>query len=455
MKKVPGPRQIPFVGNLLAVGSKPHEFFRTCAEKYGPIVRMRLEQHREIYLLSRPEDIKYVLTNSQRLFAKGYHRDRILSMVLGNGLLTSEADFWLRQRRLVQPAFHKHRIESYADTMTAYTGRLLEEWRDDQELDIHKEMMRVTMEIVAKTLFDIDLKEPRYQGSDQVGDALDQVLRGYVEQFTSVARMLLESLPIAIPLPGSKRLKDSVDRLDRLIYDIIEERSGEDRDRGDLLSMLIAAQDDDGSRMTPKQLRDEVMTLFLAGHETTANVMSWTFYLLAQHEDAARRLAAELDEKLQGRVPALSDLANLPYTRAVINESMRLYPPAWFISREPIEDVWIDGYCLPAGCEVAMSQWIMHRDAAHFPQPDRFLPERWSPEYEKSLPAYVYFPFGAGPRVCIGNSFAMMEASLILASIAQRFEFELDPEHAVIPEPSITLRPKNGIRVKAKSRRSS
>jgi len=451
-KKVPGPREIPLIGNLLEVGSKPHVFFKNCMEKYGPVVRIRLEKDRDTYILSRPQDIQFVLTNSQTLFAKGYHRDRILSMVLGNGLLTSEGDFWLRQRRLSQPAFHKHRIEKYADTMAQFTDRMLRKWNDGQVFDVHEEMMRLTMDIVAKTLFDIDLQEPQYQGSNHVGKALNQVFHEYVKQYTSITRMLLERMPFPIPVPGNKRLMESISQLDQAIYDIIGYREAEKRDRGDLLSMLIAAQDYDGRGMTPKQLRDEVMTIFLAGHETTANVLSWTIFMLAQHANAEMKLFAELEEVLQGRAPSLSDIPRLSYTKAIINESMRLYPPAWYISREPVEDVWIDGYCLPAGCEVAMSQWVMHRHAEYFYEPDSFIPDRWSPEFEKSLPSYVYFPFGAGPRVCIGTNFAMMEATLILASIYRMFHIELDRGHDVNPEPSITLRPKNGIRVHIKKR---
>ncbi|MGP7816633.1 cytochrome P450 [Niallia sp. 01092] len=451
-KTVPGPKEIPFIGNLLEVGSKPHEFFKTCVEKYGPVVRVRLEKDRDTYLLSRPQDIQYVLKNSQKLFAKGYHRDRILSMVLGNGLVTSEGDFWLRQRRLSQPAFHKHRIEKYADTMTHYASRMLRNWENGQMLDLHKEMMQCTMEIVAKTLFDIDLQEAEHQGSNQVGKALDQVFHEYVNQYTSITRMLLEMLPFSLPTPGNKRLKEGIRQLDQVIYEIIEHRKKENRDRGDLLSMLIAAQDDDGKGMTSTQLRDEVMTLFLAGHETTANVLSWTIYLLAQHADAEEKLVTELKNVLQGRLPSLSDIPHLPYTQAIINESMRLYPPVWFISREPLEDIWIDEYCLPAGCEVAVSQWVMHRHPDYFSKPDSFVPERWFREFEKSLPSYVYFPFGAGPRVCIGNNFAIMEATLLLASIMQMIHMELDHQHDVVPEPSITLRPKNGIRVRVEKR---
>jgi cytochrome P450 len=311
------------------------------------------------------------------------------------------------------------------------------------------------MEIVAKTLFDIDLQNSHHQGSNQVGQALDQVLHEYVNQYTNSFRMLLELLPFTLPTPGNKRLKENIKKMDQVIYKIIELRKKENRDQGDLLSMLIAAQDDEGKGMTPTQLRDELMTLFLAGYETTANVLSWSFYLLAQHADAEKKLVTELENVLQGKPPTLSDIPHLPYTRAIINESMRLYPPIWFIYRVALEDIWIDEYCLPAGSELALSQGVIHRHPQYFTKPDSFVPERWSPEFEKSLPPYVYFPFGAGPRVCIGNNFAMMKATLLLASVMQKFHIELDPQHDVVIEPSITLRPKNGIRVRVEKRNNS
>ncbi|PYI53809.1 cytochrome P450 [Paenibacillus flagellatus] len=449
---VPGPKPIPVLGNLLEMGANPLRFFETCARTYGPVVKLELEKGRDTYLLSRPEHVQFVLTNTQKLFVKGYQRDRILSLVLGNGLVTSEGSFWLRQRRLSQPAFHQHRIEGYAAVMSAYAQRMLAGWRKDEVRDVHADMMRCTMEIVGKTLFDVDLYDPG-EGSNEVAESMDRVFREYVKQYASVVRRLLETVPFPLPLPGNARLKRSVEKLDRIVYGIIERRREENRDRGDLLSMLLQARDDDGTGMTGEQLRDEAMTLFLAGHETTANVLSWTLYALARHPAAGEVLAAELDRVLEGREPAFADIPRLPYTQAVIKESMRLYPPVWFISREPVEDVSIDGYRLPAGCEVALSQWVMHRHPDHFADPQSFRPDRWSPSFEKSLPAYVYFPFGAGPRVCIGSGFAMTEATLLLASIAQTYRFEPADGREAVLEPSITLRPRYGIRLRAIRRR--
>ncbi|AEI43754.1 cytochrome P450 [Paenibacillus mucilaginosus] len=445
---VPGPRPVPLLGNLLSMGAEPHVFFAKCAEQYGPVVRIKIDPRRDTFLITRPQDIQHVLNQTQRYFAKGYHRDPILSRVLGNGLVTSEGSFWLRQRRLSQPAFHHHRIRSYADIMTAYAQRMLAAWEHEESRDIHADMMQCTMEIVAKTLFDVDLHAEDGR-SNPVGEALDAVFHEYVKQYTSVMRRLLDLLPVSVPVPGDKKLQESVEQLNRIILDIIDRRQAEGtEDRGDLLSMLLLARDEDGTGMTREQLRDEIMTLFLAGHETTANVLSWTLYLLAREPEAEGKLLKELDRVLGGQPPAFEHIPLLTYTQSVVKESMRLYPPVWLISREPIEDVEIGGYTLPAGCEISVCQWVMHRLPEYFEEPERFQPERWTPEFEKSLPAGVYIPFGAGPRVCIGNQFAMMEAVLLLASIGQRFRLTLEPGHKVLLEPSITLRPQTGIRVR-------
>jgi len=441
---VPGPKPIPVLGNLLDMAADPLRFFAECAATHGPVVKLRLARNRETYLLSRPEHIEFVLGQTQRLFAKGYHHDRILSMVLGNGLVTSEGDFWLRQRRLSQPAFHQHRIEQYAAIMSGYAERMIEPWQDGERRNLHADLMQCTMEIAATTLFDVDLRAD-YAESGRIGEAMDLLLSEYAKQFTSAARHLLQMLRLPLPSPGDAALKRSVATLDRIIYDIIEDRLKENRDRGDLLSMLLEARDDDGAGMSKEQLRDEVMTLFLAGHETTANALSWTLYLLAKHPEAEAALVAELDRVLDGRPPAFADLPRLEYTNAVVKESMRLYPPVWYISREPLEDVTIGGYTLPAGSEMALSQWVMHRHPDYFEEPDAFRPERWTSAFEKSLPPYVYFPFGAGPRVCIGKSFATMESALLLAAIVRKFRIRLDADHDVRLEASVTLRPKTGI----------
>ncbi len=304
------------------------------------------------------------------------------------------------------------------------------------------------MNIAAKTLFDVDLHDQ----ADEIGEAINQAFHEYNVQISSVIRRLLSLLPVSVRLPGDARLNEAVQRLDRLIYGIIARRRAAAGDRGDLLSMLMQAQDDNGTRMTDHQLRDEIMTLFLAGHETTANTLTWTCFLLAQHPEAETKLLAELQHVLGGEPPRVNQIPQLVYTQYVIKEAMRLYPPVWFISRESTTDYEIGGFHIPPGSEIGMSQWLMHRSERYFPEPLAFRPERWQDQLEKRLPKYVYFPFGGGPRICIGNSFAEMEATLLLATMAQRFHFALAPEHPVVPEPSITLRPKHGVRLRLKAR---
>jgi cytochrome P450 len=413
------------------------------ARTYGDIVSLRYFRYR-IYFLSHPDYIEEVLVNQAKKFYKG----RILRAnrrLFGNGLLTSEGDFWLRQRRLAQPAFHRARVASYAETMVRYTERHLESWRGGEERDAHKEMMRLTLQIVAKTLFDAEVAKD----AQEVGRALE-VLMHLNSDFRS-----LVMIPAWLPTPRNVRSYFAVRRLDRIIYRIIEERRASGRDAGDLLSMLLHAQDEDGSRMTDRQLRDEAITLFLAGHETTAITLSWTWWLLAQYPQVEAKLHAELDAQLAGRAPAMEDLPRLPYLDRVLTESLRLYPPAWGMARMAVEDAEIGGYRIPKGAGISLAQWVVHRDPRWFENPEEFRPERWENDFAKKIPRFAYFPFGGGPRQCIGNNFAQMEAALILATIAQRFRLRLVPGHAVVPMPTITLRPKHGIRVTLESRNAS
>jgi cytochrome P450 len=410
------------------------------AREYGDIVTMRYYNFR-VYFVSHPDYIEQVLVSDNRKFIKG----RVLRknrQLFGNGLLTSEGDFWLRQRRLAQPAFHRARIASYAGTMVRYAERLLAEWKDREERDIHAEMMRLTLQIVAKTLFDADVDGE----AKQVGRALVALM-----EFNSDFRKLLLT-PAWLPTPRKIRATIATWRLDKIIFRFIAERRASGKDSGDLLSMLLAARDEDGSRMTDRQLRDEAITIFLAGHETTANALSWTWMLLAQNPDVEAKLHAELDAVLAGRAPSLEDLASLRYTGHVITESMRLYPPAWGMARVAIEDVEIGGYPIPKGCGVSLAQWVVHRDPRWFDAPEQFRPERWEGDLLKRLPRFAYFPFGGGPRQCIGNNFAVMEATLLLATIALKFRVRLVPGHQVVPMPSITLRPRFGIRARIEGR---
>jgi cytochrome P450 len=388
------------------------------------------------YLLSRPDLIEHVLVENNRNFTK----TRILRKnrrLLGEGLLTSEGELWRRQRRLAQPAFHRKRVAAYGEVMAAFAERSLEAWRDGETIDIHEEMVRLTLEVVAKCLFDADVGAE----AKDIGRAIKVAL----EDFSSQRRLI--RVPKSIPTPRNVRFEAAARRLDGIVRTIIEERRRSEEDRGDLLSMLMLARDEGGDRMTDKQLRDEVMTLFLAGHETTANALSWTLWLLSSNAAAEAKLAEELGRVLGGRAPTVEDLPDLSYAERVVKESMRLYPPAWVMGREAIGECEVGGYRMPAGTTAFMSQWVVHRDPRYHPDPERFEPDRWTAGYEEGLPRFAYFPFGGGPRQCIGASFAMTEARLILATIAQRFRMELAPGQSVEPYPSITLRPKEGIRM--------
>ena len=396
------------------------------------------------YLLSNPEHIEEVLVGNNRNFIKDRVTRGELS-ILGDGLLTSDGAFWRRQRRLAQPAFHRKRIDNYAATMVAYTGRMLEGWRDGEERDVHHDMMRLTLEIVAKTLVDADIADE----AENVGEALGAVMAHFSDQGNGV---FLRMLPDSVPTPSNLRYRRARRRLEAFIYGIIDVRRRSGRDTGDLLSMLLHATDEDGARMSDKQLRDEIMTVIMAGHETTAIALSWTWRLLALHPEVEKKLHTELEAALGGDTPTVEDLSHLPYINAVLKESMRLFPPAWAIGREAIEDCEIGGYHVPVKTQLFISQYVVHHDPRLFEDPDTFDPDRWTDGLEKRLPKYAYFPFGGGPRLCIGQSFAKMEAALLLATIAQKFRMKLSGDQRANPQPSITLRPKNGVRVKLEER---
>lgn len=442
-KVPPGPPNDSWSGFYRAYSRNPLEYLTRLQREFGDVVMLRAFNYK-VYYLSHPDFIEQLLVTQARKFAKG----RILKAnrrLFGNGLLISEGDFWLRQRRLAQPAFHRARVVSYGETMVRFTERLLAEWRDGETRDIHAEMMRLTLQIVAKTLFDADVAGD----TKEVGHALEAI-----SALNSDFRRLVLTPPW-LPTPTNLRAILATRKLNRIIYRIIADRRRHPRDTGDLLSMLLSAQDEDGSRMTDRQLRDETITLFLAGHETTAIALSWTWWLLAQNPEAEAKLHAELDSVLAGRSPHPDDLPKLPYTEKVITEALRLYPPAWGIPRMALEDVEIAGYTIPKGSGVSVSSWVVHRDPRWFEDPLVFRPDRWDADLHKRLPRFAYFPFGGGPRQCIGNAFALMEAQLLLAAIAQKFRFRLVPDHPVEPQASITLRPKHGIRAVLASRHNS
>ena len=438
----PGPiAQFPF-GHLRELREDRLGFWRMCVHAYGDCVTLMFGPNRSV-LVTDPNLIEQVLVTQSRSFIK----NRLLRMnriLLGDGLLTSEGDFWLRQRRLSQPAFHRARVMAYGETMVTSTKQMLANWRDGEERDAHQEMMQLTLEIVAKTLFDVDASR---EGRDVAG-ALSQALASFDARINSLQFLL----PERVPTPLNIRAWRAIERLDKVIYAFIERGRASGCDGGDLLSMLLHAQDDDGSRMTDQQLRDEVMTLFLAGYDTTALALSWIWYLLGQHPEVEARLVTEIQTILGEHPPTLADLPRLPYAEMIVQEGLRLYPPAYVIGREATEDCEIGGYLIPKGTTVLMSQWLMQRDGRYFPQPEVFKPERWADGLARRLPKYAYFPFGGGQRACIGSVFAMMEAVLLLVTIAQRFRLELVPGYPVEPKTSFTLRPRNGVKVVLRKR---
>jgi cytochrome P450 len=439
----PGPKLSLLSTIIYRPGRNPLEFFTTLARTYGDLAYVRMGGE-HLFVASDPAVIKDVLVTHNQNFHKsrGLERTRRL---LGQGLLTSEDEFHLRQRRLIQPAFHRERIAVYARTMVAFADLVRDGWTDGATLDVAREMSRLTLLIVGKTLFDADV--------DSRSRDISEAITGLMESFWMLMQPFGETLE-RLPIPHLRRGRRARARLDEIIYGIIRERRASGVDRGDLLSMLLLAQDDEdkGRGMTDRQVRDEAMTIFLAGHETTANALTWTWYLLSQAPDVERRVHEEVDTVLSGRLPTLADVDRLPYVMRVITESMRLYPPAWLVGRRAVHEYTIGDYHVPPRSIIVMSQWIVHRDARHYPDPGRFDPDRWTPEFKSRLPRFAYFPFGGGPRQCIGESFAWMELALVVATIAQQWRFELVPGHPVVPHAAITLRPKHGMKMIARHR---
>jgi cytochrome P450 len=419
-------------------GRDPLRFFSRLARTYGDLVYVRLAGE-HLFLASDPRHARDIFVTHQRSFKKGRGLEQARRL-LGEGLLTSEGAAHLRQRRLMQPAFHRDRLEAYASVMTEYADRMRTSWSDGATIDAAQDMMRLTLGVVGKTLFgaDVDGQAP------EVGRTLTAVM----DTFWITMLPFFDSLE-KLPIPALRRSRRARADLDAIIYGMIAERRNSPRDRGDLLSMLLMAQDKegDGTGMTDRQVRDEAMTIFLAGHETTANSLSWTWYLLSQAPEVEARLHQEVDRVLDGRLPTMADIPQLTFLEKFLTESMRLYPPAWIVGRRALEDYPIDGYVAPARSIFIVSPYIIHRDARHYPEPERFHPDRWTPEFKASLPPFAYMPFGGGPRRCIGDAFAWTELVLVTAAIAQRWQLRLVPGHPVVPQAVITLRLKHGLQM--------
>jgi cytochrome P450 len=436
-KRPPGPPGRGLLGNLGEFSADRLGTLTRWAREYGDLIAARFGP-RWVLFANHPDLVEEVLVHQNRKFIKHY-RLRQAKQTLGEGLLTSEGDFWRSQRKLAQPAFHRERISAYGKIMVDYTERLLESWAHGQDRDIHFDMMRLTLEIVAKTLFDAEMGGE----TAEVSAAMETLMHSFV---ASTASPVI--IPRWIPTPRNLRVARTVRRLERILYGIIAERRHSGEDRGDLLSMLLRVEDEEsGRRMTDRQLRDECMTLFLAGHETTANTLAWAWFLLAGHPEVEARLHDELDRVLGGRLPTVADLPRLNYTESIVNETLRLYPPAWMLGREAIEPLDLGGYRIAKRTTVFMTACVIHRDPRWFDDPDAFRPGRWADGLIQRIPRYAYFPFGGGPRICIGNSFALMEATLVLATIAQKYRLALAPDAAVTTLPSMTLRPAHGVKM--------
>jgi cytochrome P450 len=436
----PGPKPTLLDTLSYRPGRDPLAFFANLARTYGDIATYRMGSER-MFFVNDPRHIKDILVTHNRNFTKGRALQRT-KRLLGEGLLTSEGATHLRQRRLMQPAFHRERIAAYAGTMVTYADRTRRAWRDGATLDIAQEMNRLALSIVGKTLFDADVESQ----AAEVGAALTGVMETFWMTMLPFAD-LLEHLPV----PKLRRARAARAQLDAIIYRMIAERRKSSRDRGDLLSMLLSAQDEEAEgvagRMTDEQVRDEAMTIFLAGHETTANALTWTWYLLSTAPDVEAKLHAEVDRALQGRLPRMADIPSLPFVERVVTESMRLYPPAWIIGRRAIAEYPLGPYVAPARSILVMSPFIVQRDPRYYKDPERFDPGRWTPEFRAALPKFAYFPFGGGPRQCIGESFAWMELILVVAAIAQQWQLRLVPGHPVVPQPLVTLRTRHGLRM--------
>jgi cytochrome P450 len=405
-----------------------------CAREYRPVAFARLSG-RPHFLLSEPADVEHVLVANHRNYSKGEIQAREASL-FGNGLLLSEGDFWRSQRRIMQPAFQRRRVEQYAAIMTTATERMLDGWRDGSTRDIHHDMMTLTLEVVVEVLFGAD-----------VHDRAHRLARAFavVGEHFQVVYDRTFFVPEWIPIPGNRRYRRALDALDREVDRIIRERRAGHGGGEDLLALLLEARDDDGRSMTDRQLRDEVMGLFLAGHETTAHTLGFACHLLGRHPEQEAKLLAELHGVLGGRLPTVADLPRLPFTEQVIKEALRLYPAVYSMLREATQDDELGGYHVPAGTTVVLPQWVIHRDHRFFEEPEAFAPERWTPEFERRLPRCAYFPFGAGPRVCIGSSFALMELRLILPIILERWHLEPASKAPLELLASITTRPRCGI----------
>ena len=434
---VPRLKGLPLVGNLPQFQRQPLATLLKAAREGGDVARIDLASER-FYLLSDPEHVRHVLQENPKNYAKGYDK---VALLLGNGLVMSEGSFWRRQRRLMQPAFHRRRLAGFAEVMVGETEEMLDAWEARASagvpFDVAMEMTLLTQRIIVKTMFGGDIGEE----GEPIARAFDTALKGIDTRFVIPLWMT------RLLLPANRRFEGALSTIDEAVHRIIRERRRKDQGDGDdLLGMLMAARDEEtGEGMSDGQIRDEVTTIYLAGHETTAGTLAWAWYLLSKSPDVARSVREEVRRVLGDRTPAIEDLKHLTYTKAVLDETLRLYPPAWVVSRKAVEEDEIGGYPIPAGQKIFLSPYVTHRREDLWENPEGFDPDRFAPGTGDDRPRFAYFPFGGGPRLCIGQNFALMEATLIVAMVMQRYRLDLVPGHTVDPNPRGTLRPRPGV----------
>lgn len=440
-RMAPGPKGHPVWGSTLDLQRNPLQFLTSALHEYGDIVRVRFVGNVACHLFNHPDAVEHVLRANFHNYPKGNFTLKITRLVTGEGLAASDDDDWLQKRRVLQPAFHRPRLAGLAAVMSSAAEAMAADWtalaNTGEAHDIAAEMMRVTLRIVGEALFSIDIS----QAEDQIGQAMTMVVSYSGYRLTHPL-----ALPEAIPTARNLGYRKAVQTLDRVVLDIIRERQHAGTAQADLLTMLMHTRDEEtGAGMTPEQLRAEVKTLMISGHETTAVALAWTWYLLSQHPQVEEKLHAELDAVLNGRTPTFADLPHLPYTKMVLEESIRLRPPAWITVRTARNDDEYNGYHIPAGSLIGLSPYVVQRHPDFWENPETFDPERFSPQRAAGRHKYAYMAFSGGPRLCIGSAFAMMEAQLVLATLAQQYRLTLAASHQVVPELGATMRPRGGL----------
>ena len=435
----PGPRGEPLFGSSRTYAKDPFRFLSACEQAYGDIVAFELGQL-PAYMLSNPDDIERVLVSEAEHFRKPDFQSDALGDLLGEGLLLSEGDTWREQRQLTNPAFAMGRLANFADRIVDHADTMLDSWHDGQTVNVEQEMTAVTLDVIADLMLGVELSEERVETVRQSLDPLGAQFEPDPVRFAT---------PNWVPMPGDREYQRALDTLEGVVADIIAERRGSqgdaDAEEGmpmDMLSILLRAQD--RGEQSAEQLRDEVVTMLLAGHDTTALTLTYTWYLLSEHPSARERVHEELDSVVDGR-PTMDDVQEFEYIEWVINEAMRLYPPVYTIFREPTENVELAGYAIEEGSALMLPQWAVHRSDRWWDDPEQFEPERWTTERQQERPRFAYFPFGGGPRHCIGKHLAKLEAQLILARTANQFELDYAREGHFDYRPSLTMHPKDGM----------